>query len=370
MIIFRYLSRELTNAVCGITGLLLLIFLSNQFVRFLSKAASGKYGGAMALKLIAIETPHLLGILLPLGLFLSILFVYGRMYADNEMTVLNACGFSRAKLTAFTLPFTAGVMIITSLLAFWISPQLIAHRDKLLAQTGTAMELETTIPGRFQAADGGQKVFYVESMSVDRQHMHNIFMAELDKKNDDPNIAPWIILTAQGGYQMVDPKTGDRFFVATQGRRYGGTPGHKNFQIASFDEYGVRMESHVGDLAAQEDALPTRDLWHATKNKLFAASEIQWRISSPLSVLLLALLAIPLSRVNPRHGKYSQLFPAILVYIIYANLLMVGRSWIEQGSIPPYIGLWWIHICLFILIGFIWLYQTGWQTILAQYKKS
>ncbi len=362
MIIFRYLSRELLTALCAITSIILLLFLSNQFTRYLSQAATGKFAGAILLRLIGIEIPHLLGILLPLGLFLAILFIYGRMYTDNEMTILTVCGISRTKLTLLTLPITLLVFITVSILSLWISPKLLMYRDTLLAQTGTAAQLETTLPGRFQEMNSGQRVFYVESISPDHQRMQNLFMAQL-ANDSTPNNPNWVIVTAKDGYQVVYPTTGDRFFVITNGRRYQGTPGKNDFSVVQFGKYGIRIESHAADITAQEETMPTSALWHAKKNKNLALSELQWRLSMPLSVLLLTLLAIPLSRVKPRFGRYGQLLPAILMYILYANLLLVGRNWIEQNIIPAHIGLWWIHGLLLLAIITIWLWQTGWQTI-------
>lgn len=357
MIIFRYITKQILLALCALTSMLLLIFLSNQFIRYLSQAATGKFAGALLLKLIAIEVPHLLGILMPLGLFLAILLVFGRMYVDNEMTVLSACGLSRSRLTLLTFPAMGIVIFIVCVLSLWLTPKLLNYRDRLLAQTGTAAQLETTLPGRFQAANGGQRVFYVENISSDHQHMQNLFMAQLDQ-NSTPNNPAWIIVTAKKGYQTENPKTGDRFFVTLNGHRYQGIPGQNNFKIIQYGTYSLRIENHLADITSQEEALPTSQLWKTTKNKRLALSELQWRLSMPISALLLTLLAIPLSRVKPRYGRYGQLLPAILIYIFYANLLLVGRNWIEQGSIPAHLGLWWIHGLLLLIVIGIWISQT------------
>lgn len=371
MIIFRYLNRELFNTMSTITGVLLLIFLSNEFVRYLSHAASGRFSGTTVLHLMLIEIPHLIGILLPLGLFLAILLTYGRLYTDNEMTVLSACGLSRLKLTALTLPITAFTMIIVAILTLWITPYLMVYREQLLAEGGTALELETLLPGRFQEANGGRQVFYVENISPDKQHMQNIFMAQLDTKNaSKSDITPWIILSAEGGHQLIDKKTGDRFFAATQGHRYQGTPGNKDFQMIQFGEYRTRIEKHIADISGEQDAMSTLTLLETKKDIPDAASELQWRFSAPLSALLLALLAIPLSRVKPRQGRFGAILPAILIYIIYANLILVGRNWIEGGAITPLLGLWWIHGLMLLTIIFIWLAQTGWKTLRTLLKNK
>lgn len=361
MIVFRYLSKEIATAVSAVTGILLLIFLSNQFVHYLSRAATGKFGGGMVVHLMIIEVPHLLGLLLPLGLFLGILLSFGRLYTDNEMTVLSACGLSRAKLVMFTLPVVLTVVVIVAVLNLWLTPQLMDYRDHLLAQTGTAMELEATLPGRFQEANGGQQIFYVESMSPDKQSMQTIFMAQLPTNNNNPVILPWTILTAESGYQTLDKKTGDRFFVAVNGRRYLGIPGNKNFQIADFNQYRARIESRVADVGAQQDAMTMLALWQSYQQKVESASELQWRFSMPMSVLLLALLAVPLSYVKPRQGRYAALLPAILTYIIYANLLLLARNWMEAGNISPVLGIWWVHGLALLAVILAWWRRIGWR---------
>lgn len=363
MIIFRYLNREILTTLSAVTGILLLIFLSNQLVHYLSRVAVGKFTIGMVLRLLLPEVPHLLGILLPLGLFLGILLSFGRLYAEHEMTVLNACGVSRSRLIVFVLPVMGLVVIVAGILNLWLSPQLIEYRERLLAQTGTAMELETTLPGRFQEANGGRQVFYVENLSIDHQRMQNIFMAQRAEKSENPDISPWIILTAEGGYQKIDKKTGDRFLVATNGWRYQGTPGNKDFQIVHFGQYGIRIERHVEDIGVQYDTMSTANLWRIAKNTQEAAAELQWRLAAPLSALFLTLFAVPMSRIKPRRGKYAALLPAILAYIIYANLLLLGRNWIEQGNLSSHLGLWGIHAGFLLITLWIWLRQTGWRTI-------
>lgn len=363
MIIFRYLTREIALTLSSVTGVLLLVFLSNQFVRFLSQAATGKFASTLLLKLLSIEIPHLLTLLLPLGLFLGILLTYGRLYADNEMSVLSACGVSRQQLLTFTLPITGIVVAIVIILSFWLTPKLLTYRNTLLAQSGTAIQLQAALPGRFQETDGGKRIFYVESMSADKQKMKNIFMAQLEKTDETQNstIAPWIIITAKSGHQMIDRKTGDRFFVSEDGHRYQGTPGAKDFRIVNYKEYGIRIESHAVAISKQEASMSTLALLKTKENPLIANAELQWRIAMPLSALLLALLALPLSHINPRQGRYAHILPGILIYILYLNLLLLGRNWIERDIIHPDIGLWWAHGLMLIAAGVIWINQAGWR---------
>lgn len=362
MIIFRYLNREISLTLAATTSVLLFIFLSNEFARLLSQAATGKFAQSLLLKLMAIEIPHLLIILLPLGLFLAVILAYGRLYVDNEITVLSACGFSQNKLVKATLPTVLSIALIVCVLSIWAVPKLLVQRNHLLAQSGTAIELQAALPGRFQGIEGGKRVFYVENISADKQHMLNIFMAQLPRKIDhNSEIPPWVIVTANTAYQMIDNTTGDRFLVTVDGRRYEGSPGSKNFRLVNYKEYGIRIESHTGVINNPEETLSTLALFQIQKNKNAAKAELGWRFSLPLSTLILGLIAIPLSRVKPRHGRYSQLFPAILIYTLYINLLLVNRNWIGSGMIHPLLGLTLSHGIMLFIMFLLWLQQIGWQ---------
>lgn len=367
MILFRYLTREVLASLLLITSLLLFILMSNEFVHYLNQVAGGKFAASILWKLIVLESPRFLAILLPFSLFLAILFTYGRLYADYEMTTLNACGFSLGQLTLMTLPLVIFLSLITAVLNLWLNPELLNYRNKLMAQTGTAIELQTVQPGSFQQANGGHRIIYVESISGDHKSVKNLFMAQTNRHDPPSAITPWTILSAKSGYQTINPQTKEAFFVAVNGRRYQGTPGEKEYYITQFVNYGVRIDSHVGSVSNPQESLSSLALWHANKpNKPSFFSELQWRLSAPIATLLLAFLAIPLSRVNPRQGKYLHLLPAITVYILYLNLLLFGRNWIENGDISYRWGLWWIHGLLIIIILLAWGYALSWSRVKYQ----
>lgn len=364
MILFRYLTREVLTSLSLITSLLFVILMSNEFVHYLNQIASGKFAISILWELIVLESPRFLTILLPFGFFLAILFTYGRLYADYEMTVLNACGFSLGRLARMTLPIIILLTIIVAILNLWLNPYLLSYRNKLLSQTGTAVELQTVQPGSFQQTNGGHRIIYVESVSADHKSVRNIFMAQTNLQELPSEITPWTILSANSGYQMINPVTKEAFFVAVNGKRYQGLPGQTEYYVTQFTHYGVRIDLDPSTVNNQQDAMSSLTLWQANKtNKPSYFSELQWRLSAPISILLLALLAIPLSRVNPRQGKYLHLLPAIVIYIIYLNLLLIGRNWIANGDISYQWGLWWIHGLLIITIALAWCYTLGWNRV-------
>ena len=357
LIITRYLLKEILGSLLAVTLILMLIFLSNQLVRFLSYAASGKISPHLVLQLMGFEIPYLLGLLLPLGLFIGIILAFGRLYADSEMPVLNACGVSTKRLIYITSIMAWFIALIVTVLMLWVNPLIAQDKGIGLAQNNM---IDTLRPGRFQVLNEGKDVIYIEKISRNRKIAQNIFVAEEQKpKVNDPSI-PWVVVSAAGGYQQKDPVSKNHFIVSTDGVRYEGTPGENAYKVFQFKKYAVRLPfTDITNPREEEEAIPTTKLWHDYSNPM-SASELQWRLSIPLSVFVLMLLAVPLSQVKPRQGRFTSLFPAVLLYIVYVNLLFVARNWVELKFVPIFIGIWWVHFVL-LSVGALLLYLQGKQ---------
>lgn len=348
VIIFRYITKEIFSTLLAVTFILLLIFLSHEFVRYLGLAASGKIASHILLKVMGFEIPYLLALLLPLGLYLGIILGFGRLYVDSEMSILHASGVGIKRLLSITCFLAFIVMVVVLVLMLWVNPYIVSKKSEVMMQ-GLRHDnlLDTLQAGRFQVTNAGTRVIYVEHMTRDRKQANNIFMA--DRKRNTPHDHPeWIVLSAANGYQKNETSSRERFIVAKEGNRYEGIPGQNNYKMMQFKKYTVRVPTVVDDKWHEQQAMSSLVLWHQYAEAENAA-ELQWRLSIALSALILGLLALPLSYLKPRQGRYSQIIPALLIYIVYVNLLFVGRAWVEEEIIPIKLGIWWVHILFFIL---------------------
>lgn len=355
MILLRYLTKEVYATALATTFLLLVIFICNQFVHYLGRAAGGSIPIKAVMQLMSLEVPFLLGFLLPLALFVSIFLVYGRLYVDNEMTVLAACGFSKGQLLSITLAFSTIVAGIVAIVMLWIEPQLAWYRDHIFAEAAAASPIETLFAGQFQTLDHGQLAVYVGDISRDRKLLKDVFVAKMPDNLGQAN-APWMIISAAGGHEWIYPSTGDRYMVLTDGYRYIGTPGQKDFQIASYQNYGIRIESSKAQMDKEAEFMSTADLWKVRKQDRAAAAELQWRLTMPVSTLLLALIALPLSRVRQRTGRFARIAPGIILYVIYADLIFVAQAAVQKGTISPFPGIWWVHGGFLVLAVMLLIY--------------
>ncbi len=358
MIIFRYLSREILLSMTAVSGVLLLIIMSGRFVAYLAQAAAGRYSHEVLFAMIGYRLPSFLELILPLGMFIAILLAYGRMYMDSEMTVMSACGFSNKRLLVYTMAPGIFVAFIVAMLALVISPLGMQKFESLLDGQQRRSEIDYLTPARFQPMQKGDAVTYVHTISEDHKQLRQVFIAEMAATsarksrttNDKPKLA---VIVAESGEQIVDSVSGDRYLLLKNGYRYIGRPGELEYQEVKFDTYSQYLQPmnvrNPGDVEA--DALSTVALWAA--DELESKAALQWRIALPILVLVVTLLAIPLSHTNPRQGRYAQMIPAILIYIIYLVSLNAVRGLIEDGKVPAAVGMWYVHaifICIALLL--------------------
>lgn len=341
MIIFRYIARDLLVATLAVSAVLLAIFLTGQFSRYLNDAAQGKLAVDVLFTVIGFRSAGLLELILPLGFYLAILLSYGRMYMESEMVVLSACGMSPGQLVRITLIPALLVAAIVASFSFWISPIGAQYAESTLAEQRNRSEFDSIQAGRFQAMDGGKIMAYVESVSDHNQQLDNVFVAQTQNKDSTA-----IVVADSGGQQYLS-EFGQRYLVLQNGYRYEGQPGSSDFTVTHFKEWGQYLSpvTSVAETELKTDAKTTAQLLEASDNE--SRATLQWRLSMPLMVFIAALLAVPLSKTNPRQGRYMKMLPAILVYVLYLTFLINARSSVTKGKMDADMGLLLVHLPFF-----------------------
>ncbi|MFM1896699.1 MAG: hypothetical protein RLZZ385_1773 [Pseudomonadota bacterium] len=342
MIIFRYLTRQILQVMAAVTVILLIVGLINRFIQYLGQAVAGELASDVLLLFIFYRLPDFLLVILPLALFLGILLVYGRMYAENEMTVLIGSGLSNRQLLGVSLASAAAIILLVAALSFEIAPWGIRNTELLEQQQKELTELDLMVAGQFQAFGDGSRVTYAERINnaETARRLENVFVVSTAAdQNGDTGIRLIISETARS---QVDAASGNRYMRLENVRQYEGRPGRADFAVAQFDTQSILLPEPEPFQDIQEEmALPTLALLGSEEPAYMA--ELQWRISAVLLIPIITLIAVPLSKVNPRQGRYSKLVPAALLYAMYFILLQICRDRIADGSLPPLIGMWWVH---------------------------
>ena len=352
-ILDRYIFREIALTWLGVTMILLMILLTNQFARVLGDVAKGKLPKNAAFDVIGLSATQYLTVLVPIGLFLAVMLALGRLYRDSEMPAMMACRVGPAgiyrPLMWLLLPLALGVA--------WLSlegtPMALSKIELISAEARREADLASIEPGRFTVVGPERAVVYGESISPEGQ-MENVF---LERQVEGNGVE---VVVARRGEQVESDDPNTRMLVLHDGRRYEGVPGTPDFRVVEFLEHGIpyRLPS-LQPPSPRPRAMSFARLWASSEPQHIA--EWQWRLSVPISTILLALLAVPLARSRPREGRYGRIAIGLLVFIIYFNLLSASKAWTEEATIAPELGLWWVHGCVVLFtLGLLGL-QNGWH---------
>ena len=339
----RYVLREVIQTWVAVTGVLVAILLSNQLSRVLGRAASDSYGRHVVFDLIALGAIMNLSVIIPVGLLLAIILALGRLYHDSEMAALQACGFAPARLLAPLFCFAVVIAVGLGWLAFFQVPRADQQAQLLRQSAIKEAQFGQLDAGRFRSfiSGGGDGVFYAER--VDEEGLlHNVFV----RRESAGRIE--LALADTASYSKA-ATNGMHFVTLFNGRRYEGIPGSNEFRVIEFREHGIPIATPADAIAARQDpdTKPSRELFGSPA--LSDIAQLQFRASSPIMALVLTLVAVPLSRLRPRQGRYARVGFAIVVYFVYSNLLSAAKVWVEKGDLPPAIGVWWVHIAILAL---------------------
>jgi lipopolysaccharide export system permease protein len=331
----RYVLREVVQTWLAVTGVLVAILVSNQLSRVLGQAAENQYGRGVVLDLIALGAIMNLSVIVPVGLLLAVVLTLGRMYHDSEMAALQACGFGPVRLLTPLLCFAAVIALGLAWLVFFQVPRADGQAQLLRQSALKEAQFGQLDAGRFRSFSGGDAVFYAERVDQDGV-LHNVFV----QRESAGKIEVALADTATYSKGSAD---GVHLVTLFNGRRYEGVPGRNDFREIEFREHGIPISTPTDAARTTDpDTKPTGELLGSA-----AASDIaqlQFRSSTPLMALVLTLVAVPLSRLRPRQGRYARVGFAIVLFFVYSNLLSAAKVWLEKGDIPPVIGVWWVHL--------------------------
>lgn len=340
----RYISREISLTWAAVTVVLLVIMVANVLARILSRVTEGRLPADALLVLLGLKVINLLVTLVPLGLYLGILLAFGRLYRDNEMAASAACGAGLGSLYRPVLyNGFIGVLLIAAL-TFWASPWAATLERQVTDRIASQSVSSVLGAGKFVEILDGSAVVYTESLSQTQGQFNQVFV------HRTLNDGSFEVETAESANYRRDVD-GNEFIVFNNGVTIIADAEGESYQRTEFARHGIRLPGRAEAASSVEiSARSLRDLWQDSSSQSIA--EIQWRFSIPLAALLLALLAVPLSHTSPRQGRYSKIVLAILIYVPYANLLVLSRKWTAAGKISPLIGVWWVHLLFIAVVMF------------------
>jgi lipopolysaccharide export system permease protein len=256
-------------------------------------------------------------------------------------------------LTAWIRPvlvFVMPLVLTISVLSLFLSPWALSQSAEFRGKLSSRHDAGQISPGAFQESSAGDRVVFVEGVADDTSNVSNVFVNEL--RPDRLGVT-----MAASGHQEI-AENGDRFIVLQNGRRYEFPPGTAEFRIMEYARYAVRVETREArGIVPTPRTMPTVDLLPIDLPVYRA--ELLYRFSMPFSAVVLALLAIPLSFVNPRAGRSANMLLAILVYLIYNNLVTISQGWVASGKVSFAFGVLAVHLFMLALLPLMFYHRIA-----------
>ncbi len=347
----RLLFMDLLKTVSAVLSVIVVIIVSRKFVRVLGQAIEGKISNETVLHILGLKTVVASAAFLPASIFMAVLMVLGRMYRDQEMSAIASAGGGAATIYRAVFLLVLPLSLVAAGLSLVASPWAEARMQILAAEDESSADIRGISAGRFTESSSGELVFYVEDVDFDGR-MHHVFV----QNREHGRLG---IISADHG--RLEFRPGGLYLILEQGERVQGTPGEQNFVIEKFREYGVRIEKKTRAVTLHRESISTKELWQSEKP--YDIAEIQSRLSIPLGVIFLSLLAVPLAKLSPRGGVYGSLLVAFAIYFVYGNLTKVNHSWVVKETLPAVVGYVWIY-SLLLLVGVGLLIRLyGWRWI-------
>jgi lipopolysaccharide export system permease protein len=348
---------------------LMTIFISQKFVRVLADASEGNLPGEMVMTFIALKTPELVSVMLPLSLFLGILLAYGRIYADSEMTVLHACGVSEWFVVRLTLILALVTALITGLFTVFVAPMAAEYEYQVKEEIAADAGLSNLIAGRFQQTNNENAVVFIHDKNRENNQLEKVFVAQLPNDLAEEGEVKNTSLVYSASGKVVEQQNGSQSLILEDGNRYEYNSEQNHYRVVEFANYQIQIQDkEVEHKRRKYSALPLTQLMAIKQPE--AQAQVHWRIGFPMSVIILTLIAVPLSVVNPRQGKFAKMFPALLLYLGYYLLLVSGVKAIEKEIFSAQVGLWPIHFsALLIAIALILQNRTTAKVLKAKLRR-
>jgi lipopolysaccharide export system permease protein len=351
VILDRYIVREVLKPLGVVSGVLIGVFMSYTWARYLADAVDGLLAPEIVWALVLLRAVIALEVLLPITLYLSVVLALGRLHADHEMIALAASGMSPLRVVRTTLAVSLVLGAVVGALSLYVRPWAYEQSYRLRARASNEFDLARVDAGRFYRNQAGGHVIFVDRLGPSPATVQGVFI----QRDDGDRVQ---VISARQASQVREPGSDRPVLVLEEGREYrfgrtGRAAGRdpSRDRVLTFGTLHVTLADDATTLEYRRKAASTAHL--ARSADLMDVAELQWRLFTPVSAVLLALLGVPLSHTSPRQGRQAKVITAVLVYAAYYFATAMAKTWMEQGRIATVPGLWTIHAALALLIALL-----------------
>lgn len=346
MILRRYMTQQVAANTAIVLLFLMALMLGGRLIRYFGIAAEGRLDVGLLFAIIGYNIPTFLELILPLSFFIALMLVLGRMYVDQEMSVLFASGISRGRLTRLMIPLITGLFVFQMAISLWAKPWGLSNSEHIWQTQSLGSLLDLVRPKTFISS--GNYHLYVDEFDKEKRELKNLYVVQQQTDKSGKIAKNDVIITATRAYQVPSKDTDSSMQLDLfQGRRYELGTNNAKYNQASFEKYRITLEKPASEKITETNVeTQTTAKLLANTQKPEVKAELGYRFTMPWLIIIAAMLATPLAQVRPRQGRWLRLLPSVLIFASCAISIISLRTAIAKESISEYAYIW-------LMLGFI-----------------
>ena len=346
MILRRYMTQQVAANTAIVLLFLMALMLGGRLIRYFGIAAEGRLDVGLLFAIIGYNIPTFLELILPLSFFIALMLVLGRMYVDQEMSVLFASGISRGRLTRLMIPLIAGLFVFQMGISLWAKPWGLSNSKQIWQTQSLGSLLDLVRPKTFISS--GNYHLYVDEFNKEKRELKNLYVVQQQTDKSGKIAKNDVIITATRAYQVPSKDTDSSMQLDLfQGRRYELGTNNAKYNQASFEKYRITLEKPASEKITETNVeTQTTAKLLANTQKPEVKAELGYRFTMPWLIIIAAMLATPLAQVRPRQGRWLRLLPSVLIFASCAISIISLRTAIGKERISEYAYIW-------LIVGFI-----------------
>ena len=346
MILRRYMTQQVAANTAIVLLFLMALMLGGRLIRYFGIAAEGRLDVGLLFAIIGYNIPTFLELILPLSFFIALMLVLGRMYVDQEMSVLFASGISRGRLTRLMIPLIAGLFVFQMGISLWAKPWGLSNSKQIWQTQSLGSLLDLVRPKTFISS--GNYHLYVDEFDKEKRELKNLYVVQQQTDKSGKIAKNDVIITATRAYQVPSKDTDSSMQLDLfQGRRYELGTNNAKYNQASFEKYRITLEKPASEKITETNVeTQTTAKLLANTQKPEVKAELGYRFTMPWLIIIAAMLATPLAQVRPRQGRWLRLLPSVLIFASCAISIISLRTAIGKERISEYAYIW-------LIVGFI-----------------
>lgn len=346
MILRRYMTQQVAANTAIVLLFLMALMLGGRLIRYFGIAAEGRLDVGLLFAIIGYNIPTFLDLILPLSFFIALMLVLGRMYVEQEMSVLFASGISRGRLTRLMIPLITGLFVFQMGISLWAKPWGLSNSEHIWQTQSLGSLLDLVRPKTFISS--GNYHLYVDEFDKEKRELKNIYVVQQQTDKSGKIAKNDVIITATRAYQVPSKDTDSSMQLDLfQGRRYELGTNNAKYNQASFEKYRITLEKPASEKITETNVeTQTTAKLLANTQKPEVKAELGYRFTMPWLIIIAAMLATPLAQVRPRQGRWLRLLPSVLIFASCAISIISLRTAIGKERISEYAYIW-------LIVGFI-----------------